>query len=103
MAKAKKSAQHKVIKPGKDLVVSMADDFRKKLLTAVATQMDEVVVDFTRVVTVDSVGLGLVIATHNSLQRYGGKLLVNNVSKDLYNLFTTLGLHQHFTINCVDQ
>jgi anti-sigma B factor antagonist len=47
---------------------------------------------------VDSVGIGVIIATHNSLNKVGGKLKVTNITKDIYTLFTTMRLDRHFTV-----
>ena len=87
-----------VVQPGTDIVASMADDFKKNLLQMVGDGIPELIIDFAGVDVVDSVGLGVVIATHNSLSNRGGSLKVINVSDDIYQLFKTMRLDQHFEV-----
>ena len=94
-----KKAKQKVIKPGKDIVASMVDELRKKLLILIDKGNNDLCIDLAGVEMIDSVGLGVLIATHNSLSRNGGKLTVTNVSEDIYGLFKTMRLDQHFQIN----
>lgn len=101
MAKAKKATK-KTMKPGKDIVASMADDFRKKLLKAVDQGIKSLTIDFTGVEMIDSVGLGVLIAAHNSLKEAEGSLSVKNVSEDIYKLLKTMRLDQHFEVSAVN-
>jgi anti-anti-sigma factor len=87
-----------VIKPGKDVVASMAEEFKQSLLDEIKNGIKELVIDLTGVEVVDSVGLGVMIATHNSLSKSGGKLKVVNASEDICRLFQTMRLDQHFEI-----
>ncbi len=87
-----------VIKPGKDVVASMAEEFKKNLLDLIKNGIKELVIDLSGVEVVDSVGLGVMIATHNTLSKSGGKLKVINASEDICRLFQTMRLDQHFEI-----
>ena len=95
---AKKKQTKKVIKPAKDIVASMAGDFRKKMLELTEKGFKEITIDLASVKMVDSVGLGVLIATHNTLNKAEGKLTVKNASEDIYRLFKTMRLDQHFTV-----
>lgn len=98
MAGTKKKTTKKSVKPGKDIIASMADDFRKKLLKLVKDGVKELTIDLAGVKMVDSVGLGVLIAAHNSLGDAGGKLKVKNASDDIYSLMKTMRLDQHFEV-----
>ncbi len=54
--------------------------------------------DFTSVESIDSVGIGLLVATHNSLAKVGGSLSLANVGQDIYQLLTLMRLDKHFSI-----
>ena len=97
----KKKSETAVVQPGADIVASMADDFKNNLLKMVKKGIPELVIDFTGVDIVDSVGLGVVIATHNSMSNSGGKLKIINVSNDIYQLLKTMRLDQHFEVQQV--
>ena len=56
------------------------------------------VIDMSGLNMVDSVGIGVIIATFNSLKKTGGEFKLSNVSKDIFSLFSTMRLDQHFSI-----
>ena len=102
MAGAKRKVTKKTIKPGGDIVASMSGDFRKKLLTIVKSGIKDLTIDLAGVAMVDSVGLGVLIATHNSLEDVGGSIRLKNVSKDICHLIKTMRLDQYFQITPVE-
>ena len=87
-----------IIKPGQDVVASMAEEFKSELLSVINDSSNEVVIDLAGVEMVDSVGIGVIIAAHNTLNQSDRKLKVINVSKDVYGLFTTMRLNRRFTV-----
>jgi anti-anti-sigma factor len=90
-----------IVKPGKDIVASMAEGFRNELLSVINDSSSELVIDLAGVEMVDSVGIGVIIAAHNTLNQSGRKLKVINVTKDVYGLFTTMRLNRRFTVEGV--
>ena len=58
----------------------------------------KLVVDLNGVEMVDSVGIGVLVAAHNSISKNGGHMSLSNVSQDIYNLFKTMRLDQHFEV-----
>lgn len=102
MVNSKKKGKKKTIKPGKDIVASVVEDLKTKLLGLVNQEIKEITVDFKGVEMVDSVGLGVLIATHNSMEKKGGILKIKNVSENIYNLFKTMRLDQHFEVKMAD-
>ena len=87
-----------IIKPGVDVVASMAEGFKTELLSVINESANEVVIDLDGVEMVDSVGIGVIIAAHNTLNQSDRKLKVINVAKDVYGLFTTMRLNRRFTV-----
>lgn len=90
-----------IIKPGVDVVASMAEAFKTELLSVINESSSEVVIDLEGVEMVDSVGIGVIIAAHNTLNQSDRKLKVINVVKDVYGLFTTMRLNRRFTVEGV--
>ncbi|SCY03089.1 STAS domain-containing protein [Desulfoluna spongiiphila] len=86
------------IRPGRDIVASMAGEFRSELNGEIAEDLEELTIDLKGVEMVDSVGIGVIIATHNTLDQHGATLKVINIAEDIYGLFTTMRLDRHFTI-----
>ncbi len=98
MSEILKEGDKVTVKPGKDVVASMANEFRDELHAIIKESPKELAIDLTGVEMVDSVGIGVLIATHNSLNKAGGVLKVTNVAKDIFGLFTTMRLDRHFTV-----
>ena len=90
-----------LIKPRHNLVASIANSFRSELHSLIQDSPEELIIDLAGVEIVDSVGIGIIIATHNSLNKINGKLKIVNVSKSTYDLFVTMRLNRHFTIESI--
>ncbi len=86
-----------VVKPDQDIVSSVVESLRSELQQAVR-ESAQVALDLEQVEMVDSMGLGLLIATHNSLQESGAALEIRNVNQDILSLFKTMRLDHHFHI-----
>jgi anti-anti-sigma factor len=87
-----------VVRPGTDIVASMAGGFKDELLSAIRDCGGGVVIDLRGVAMVDSVGIGVIIAAHNTLSQAGKTLKVINVSKDVHGLFSAMRLNRRFTV-----
>jgi len=96
------TAAAKIVKPGKDIVASMAPEFKTELLKFIEGGVKELTVDLDNVGMVDSVGLGVLIAAHNSLHKTDGTFSVVNASEDIYKLFQVMRLDRHFTVNIAE-
>jgi anti-anti-sigma factor len=90
--------QKKIIKPGKAVTAPKVDGLRDKLLKVPEQKIKKLVLDFAKVETVDSVGLGLVLATYNTMKDTGGDLEIINVPEDIYGVFSATGLDRHLEI-----
>lgn len=101
MSEIVNEAGQTIVKPGTDVVASMAEAFKDDLLSAINSSEGIIVIDLEGVEMVDSVGIGVIIAAHNTLNQADRKLKVINVKKDVYGLFTTMRLNRRFTVEGV--
>ena len=99
MGKSKKLKGQVIFKPGQDIVASMADGFRKKLIGLMAKKKGDIVLDMADIDKVDTVGLWVMIATYNSLKKKGARLTLVNVPQNICNLLKTMRLNQHFEMH----
>jgi anti-anti-sigma factor len=88
-----------VIQPDGDVVAASVPELRSKMRGAIAEGARQLTVDLINVAMIDSAGLGMLIAAHNSLTRVGGELRVTGASQDLLDLFIALRMHQHFSVS----
>jgi anti-anti-sigma factor len=86
------------IRPNDNIVASISHEFREELLSLIEEGDKGLIVDMKDVLIIDSVGIGILVAAHNSLSKYGEKLTVINLSEDIYQLFKTMRLDQHLEI-----
>ncbi len=93
-----KEGDNFIVKPDHDIVASMANEFRSDLHDLVQEKPKMVIIDLKGVGMVDSVGIGVLIATHNSMVKAGGEIKVINASSEIYTLFHTMRLNRHFTV-----
>ena len=95
MARSKQSTENEVVKPGKELIASKADGITKKLLKKVNEGITRITMDLSAVKKMDSVGLGMIMATHNTLNNAGGGLALINVPQEISGVFKAMGFAPH--------
>ncbi|HWE52029.1 MAG TPA: STAS domain-containing protein [Bryobacteraceae bacterium] len=87
------------VHPQDDLIAAHVAVFRSRLRDLVASGVLHLTVDLAGVQRVDSSGIGLLVAAHNSLRKSGGELAVINASKDILDLLRTMRIHRHFSVS----
>ena len=87
-----------VLTPAGDIVASAADGLRNAVKDLLPSLDGPFAMDLSKVELIDSVGIGLLIAVHNSLSKKGGRLALDHVSPDLAALLRTMRLDKHFSI-----
>jgi len=87
-----------LLKVERDLVASHSAELRDQLRTLISQGARSVVLDFSQVRMVDSAGLGMLIAAHNSLKKVEGELAVTECSGEILELFRTMRIHQHMRV-----
>jgi len=89
-----------IVSPGKDIVASIAAELKAELLSIVQDAPATVTINLDGVEMVDSIGIGVIIAAHNSLQKNGKALRIINTSKEIFDLFSAMRLDKHFPVAC---
>jgi len=87
--------------PQGDIVASVADGLRARVRDLMQEHPGPLVMDLGQVELIDSVGIGLLIAVHNSLAKSGQRLALTKVNADLAGLLRTMRLDKHFSIETV--
>ncbi len=87
-----------VIKPGQDIVASMAEEFRREIEPLLKECPSVVVIDLAGVEMVDSAGIGVLLSARTCANDSGSKLIVINASEDVYGVFKAIGLDQLFNL-----
>jgi anti-anti-sigma factor len=80
------------------MVAAVVHELRPRLKAMLEQGVTELVFDLANVPLVDSLGIGLLIMCHNSLQRLGGRMEVINACQDLLDEFRPMRLDRHFSV-----
>ncbi|MFW6388803.1 MAG: STAS domain-containing protein, partial [Desulfohalobiaceae bacterium] len=80
----------RLLTPEGDIVASRAQDFRQELKSKLEEAGQGLTIDLKQVEMIDSTGLGVLIAAHNSLQKQNQGLRLINVSQELLELMQTM-------------
>ena len=86
------------ITPGQDLVSTTVPQFKQELATLLAESPTALRLDLAGTGMMDSIGIGVIIATHNSMKKKGGKLIIANASENIIKLCKSMRLDQHLNL-----
>lgn len=98
MAKANKSSVKNTLKPGKNIITPMVQGIKEQIMSLMDQGVKEITIDFKGIEDIDSNGLGLLIATHNSLKGIDGKLKIRNISGRMNKFMQTTHLDKYFEV-----
>jgi anti-anti-sigma factor len=98
MPKENRNAAKKTIKPGKKIIASIVESLRMQMLTSFNHGVKEITLDFNGVETIDSKGLGLLIAAYNSSNNIGGKIKIKNASEKIFKFLNATHLDKYFEV-----
>ena len=85
-------------KPGKDWVAANVNGLKTELNELIRELPQEIIIDLSGAEMVDSLGIGVIIATFNSMKKIGGTIKVINASPDIFLVLQTIHLNRHFKI-----
>ncbi len=92
-----------IVMPGRDLIASMADEFREEINSLLQESPKEIQIDLSGVKMIDSSGISIITTTHNALKKSGGILRIINATSDIANLFSVMNLDRHFKVEEAEQ
>ncbi|EPR34979.1 putative anti-sigma regulatory factor, serine/threonine protein kinase [Alkalidesulfovibrio alkalitolerans DSM 16529] len=85
-------------RPGRDLVASTVEGVRVEIAGLLAESEPRLTMDLDGVGMVDSLGMGLFVAVHNTLRARGGGLSLINVAPRIHALLHAMRLTSHFAV-----
>lgn len=98
MAIINRAGEKAKVKPNGDILATTVIDLREQLKDLINDGVRELTVDFSEVTLIESVGLGLLIATRNTLSNKGGNLTIANANDDIKRLLSAMRLFSYFNI-----
>ena len=84
---------------GTDLISSTVLEIRNELKLLIGDGVADLCIDLSAATSVDSAGIGCLVAAHNSIQKNEGSLAVTGTTAEIYELFSMINLDRHFSIS----
>lgn len=98
MSAGENAGSEAVVVLEKGVVATSVGVLKERFKSLVEQGTRRIVLDCAAMEVIDSMGIGLLVATHNSLAKAGGNLTLINTSEAVYNLLRTMRLDKHFTV-----
>ena len=87
------------VTPDKDLVDDESEAMRKELGELMRQDVESVVLDLARVRTIDTLGFDAIIDACSHMRKSGGKLIIENASREMKERFRLLSISERITIS----
>ncbi len=87
------------IKPGCDIVASVVDELKTDLKGIIEGGLAKLIIDLSDTKMIDSMGIGILIATYNSLKKKNVPMELVRVSPEIASLLKNMRLNQYFSIS----
>jgi anti-anti-sigma factor len=87
-----------VITPQTDILSAAAARIKEELRELINDGVMHLTIDCSNVEMMDSLGVGLIIAAHNSLSKAGGALKLANAGPEVYDLLVSMRMNSHMEI-----
>ncbi len=87
-----------IIRPTGKITAATVPALEEDIRQALGPEPVDLTIDCVEVQDIDSIGVGLLVATHNTLAQTGGRLSVTNTDPEIYDLFRIMRLTDHFQV-----
>lgn len=71
---------------------------REEFKALIQSGVRDLTLDFAAVRSIDSMGIGLLVATHNSLAKLQGRLMLVGVGEEIHQLLTLMRIDKHMSV-----
>ncbi|MCD6535148.1 MAG: STAS domain-containing protein [Deltaproteobacteria bacterium] len=82
-----------------DFTTNLLNDFRSVVQQEIDAGNTSLTIDFTDAAIIDSMGIGCLVATHNTLKQKDGTMQLSNVPENLRDVFKIMRLDRIFPIS----
>ena len=88
-----------VITPDSDIVGNATHDLKKEFSELIQNGKVQITLDLEKVSMIDSLGIGVLVATRNSVRQSDGEFCIVNLSKDLTQLFSNMRIIEFLNVS----
>ena len=88
-----------VITPESDIVGNATHDLKKEFSELIKNGTVQIKLDLQKVSMIDSLGIGVLVATRNSVRQSDGEFAIVNLSEDLTQLFSNMRIIEFLNVS----
>ncbi len=88
-----------VITPESDIVGNATYELKKEFSKLIGSGQLQIKLDLQKVTMIDSLGIGVLVATRNSVRQSDGDFSIVNLSEDLTRLFSNMRIIEFLNIS----
>ena len=88
-----------VITPDSDIVGNATHELKKEFSALIKSGQLQIKLDLKDVTMIDSLGIGVLVATRNSVRQSDGEFSIVNLSPDLTQLFSNMRIIEFLNIS----
>ncbi len=103
MSDLKKNGTCVTLKVGPSINAKNSQELKEKLRQVFEEGAERIIIDMSETEIIDSIGLGLLAATHNSLKSRNSNLELINVRSEIYKVINLMRLDKYFDISTADE
>ncbi|MEA3286983.1 MAG: STAS domain-containing protein [Candidatus Marinimicrobia bacterium] len=87
------------ITPEADIVGNATYELKREFSELIKSGQLQIRLDLAKVTLIDSLGIGVLVATRNSVRQSDGEFSIINLSADLTQLFSNMGIIEFLNIS----
>ncbi|NQV30498.1 MAG: STAS domain-containing protein [Candidatus Marinimicrobia bacterium] len=88
-----------VITPESDIVGNSSHELKKEFSTFIEAGKIKIKLDLHQVSMIDSLGIGVLVATRNALRQANGEFSIINLNEDLTELFSNMRIIEFLNVS----
>ena len=88
-----------VITPESDIVGNSSHELKKELSVFIENGKIDLKLDLHKVRIIDSLGIGVLVATRNALRQANGEFCIVNLNEDLTELFSNMRIIEFLNVS----
>ncbi len=93
------STKPTTITPDSDIVGNATHDLKKEFSKLINSGKTQIKLDLKKVSMIDSLGIGVLVATRNSIRQSDGEFSIVNLSDDLTKLFANMRIIEFLNVS----
>lgn len=80
------------------IFLQITDKFRDEILTEIDKDVDQIIIDLSKVSVMNSAGLGVLLQAHDKIKKRSGRLIIAGLQPVMQDIFLRMKLDSFFEV-----